>query len=105
MASVIVHHDGSYLEWSTARNKPLTTGMSRAEMRSRLIRMRHEPTVVDSALERAERHETSWKDERDPSLHMSIDALMAHNNAGGFDEHISPDEIVCRLLIDREPLR
>lgn len=104
MNRVLLHHMGSWLEWSTILDVPVTTGMGRDDMRD-LLTARGEPAdEVERALDAAERNGTSIRDQRQPGWGMGIGQLVAGNRAGPGESEMPENEIVRRYLVERETL-
>lgn len=104
MNRVLIHFQGTWMEWSTILDVPTTTGMDLDDMYAHLSARGINRDDADTAVTHALKYGTSVRDQRDPSYSISLAALLRDNNAGINGEAMPVDELVERYLVKRETL-
>ncbi len=104
MKRLVLHHEGSFLEWSETLAAPVTTGMSKSEIIEYLCGEGHVRPAVIKAIEQAAEHGVARIDHDKPSENPSFQEIIEANRAGGKKAHQDPRQIIEELFVKRESL-
>lgn len=103
MSKPILHHDGTYVIWSTSSDSPITTGMDRLAM-AVLLAERGERTTFQilEAMEAATSYGTSFfKEDETPERDVTALHIVSVNRAGVDGTCIDGEDLHRMLFVER----
>ena len=104
MTRLILHYEGSFLEWSQALAAPVTTGMQKDEIISYLCKEGHAREDVIKTIKRAVVESAAALDGSSDPQGQDIHDILSTNRAGAKGSHLDPQQIMEELFKRRESL-
>ncbi len=104
MTRMILHYEGSFLEWSQTLAAPVTTGMQKDEIVSYLCEEGHAHQDVTRAIEKAAIEGVASLDAINEPQDRGLHEILSTNRAGTKGSHLDPQQIVDELFKRRESL-
>lgn len=104
MKRLVLHHEGSFLEWSETLAAPVTTGMSKSEVIDYLCGEGYVRPAVIKAIEQAAEYGVARIDHDNSAQNLSFQEIIETNRAGGKRARQDPRQIIDELFVKRESL-